>query len=667
MRSVGLTFARLAWLGLAMGCAPSIAKDPTPAESAATIARFAPDSAAPCASVLPFPTDLGRNPTTGGIDAPYCTNDDATTTQLKMGMRTLDGYATTSVPYVTMSRAIDPATAAAAVMVINKTTGVNVKVTPTFDAATLRLYLPPSVPFAQNTTYIVLITNKLADSDGKPVASDQVFTLAKSTEKLIDDNHFSRYSAFSDADANALEQLRLGYAPLFAQFEALGIPRQEVAVAWTFTTQSVTSTLPTLGALATSAAPTVFADDVADAPTHPLLAAAGLPTSNLCSIHIGRIELNTLLGASGTFVAGADGKPVVARTPVDYLLITPKVGATCAAWDYSKLAIYVHGLGRCKNDALTLANGLASIGYATLTLDGPSAGARTVTSLGDLNLDSCPDQGAIPDLIAVGGNSPNPFGIRDRLREWGFEVLQAVELAKSAPWELVGATSPGATSTSVAVIGHSFGGMAAVLAASLGTNIDELIVTATAGGFASVFGPVLTGGIADQLKAVGVDVTTATGAALLAQKAAEAIATYAWVLEPADPIFAASVVAERASGANPQKLLAQTIAAGGTMADAPMHAVADQQALATALGQTGTAATKANAAIVCSAGAVEEPLCDSSTSAVGAMLKPCVEDQTSNKFPLAYGRTATLQTQIVTFVATGGTVVAPLASLGACP
>ena len=50
------------------------------------------------------------------------------------------------------------------------------------------------------------------------------------------------------------------------------------------------------------------------------------------------------------------------------------------------------------------------------------------------------------ELITLGNASPDPFVLRDHLREWALEVLQVMEHVRNAPEEFVGepsrATSP---------------------------------------------------------------------------------------------------------------------------------------------------------------------------------------------------------------------------------
>ena len=77
---------------------------------------------------------------------------------------------------------------------------------------------------------------------------------------------------------------------------------------------------------------------------------------------------------------------------------------------------------------LALANTFATVGWAVLSLDGPRAGARMLSSLGDQDVDGCGDQPDIPELI-----DSDPFVVRDLLREWALELVQVQTMARFSP------------------------------------------------------------------------------------------------------------------------------------------------------------------------------------------------------------------------------------------
>ena len=650
--------------GLLVACAPKIDSDPTPTLSASPVALFAPpsDPANPCDYVLPFPTDLAKN-AAGGLDISYCPNDDEQTLDLKTGLRTLGGFSINSVVTAQFSRPLDPDTLAGAVLLLNGTTGAPVDVTVAFKANDdtpdpaddNTLYIVPSAPLAEDTQYIAIVTTGVHGANGLPVISDQVFTFAKSETPIVDPRGVSVLASVPDnAQANSLEGLRVGMKPLFDMLATVDVggtmlTRDKIALTWTFTTQIVHASLPLLAAVATETAPSVTQDNAVPAADQPLLQAMNLGGGLDC-VYTGRITLTNLVTATNTFGVGADGLPVTERTDVDYVLTTPKTGGvvTCDGanpWNGTNVAIFVHGLGRCKNDALALADSLGATGWATLSLDGPHAGARLVTSHGDQDLDGCADQGATPEIIAPDGVNPNPFALRDNMREWGLELVQAAAAAKSDAWAFAGLTKPAGATTKVAMIGHSWGGMAAVLAGSVSTDLSAVITNATSGEFGAMFAPLLQGGVALQLAAAGVDVTTAAGQATLTAQTEQAVETYRWILEPADPLYAATAWPD----ATPK--LAQVVAAGaGTVADAPLHATATQTALATALSQPLDR-------VVFDMTVSGVSACDSSTTMVGALLQPCAAAALTDPTLPAFVKLAEMRSQVMTFLLSDGALV----------
>ncbi len=634
-------------LAAAVACAPTVTKDPTVTTSAATLALFAPDSAEPCNSVLPFPSDLAKDPATGKLNIPYCQTDTADQTGMKTGLRTLDGYAAGTSLYTRFSGPIDATSAAAAVKVFAADSGAEIDVVTSFDAATNTLYVQPLAPLAEKSRYLVAVTTDLLDEAGKAVAPDQVFVFAKSEEPLVDEYKYSRYSVLSDADANALEALRLSFKPVFDGLAAKGLTRDKLAVAWAFTTQTVHASLPALGQAVSSGAQFTWENKVR-ANAHALVAAAGIPADKLCEIHTGRVALKSLLTGAGTFGADAAGLPLVSTEVADYLLITPNPDpagnpgcATPPAWAADRIVVFAHGLGRCKNDALALANTLAAAGWATLSVDGPFAGARAQLALGDADLDGCADQPATPEFIAPpGSTSTNPFVVRDHLREWALELSQLVSAAHAAPWTLVGGAA-GAAPAKVAVVGHSWGGMAAALGSGLLADASALAVSASSAELGAVFTPAIEQTMAAQLEAAGVDVATEAGRALLAAKTRESVAAFRWAMEPGDPLY----------GATPSStppVLVQVAAGAAGQEEAPLHGAATQKKLAAAFQVPAEVQARTTFDLTASGAA----LCDDGPAIVGALLQPCVADEAAATYPLAAARTGGMQRQVATFVTT---------------
>ncbi|MEK7705863.1 MAG: alpha/beta fold hydrolase, partial [Myxococcota bacterium] len=349
--------------------------------------------------------------------------------------------------------------------------------------------------------------------------------------------------------------------------------------------------------------------------------------------------------STGTFGVLPTGMPYSDTVAVDYMLTTPNGGTACAAfgaaadpsWDYSRVAVFVHGLGRCKNDMLALADTLATAsygGWSVLALDGPRAGARVIEGLGDQDLDGCADQPETPELIALTGESPNPFAVRDQVREWGLEVAQVANLVKAEPWLFVGAADPGTeVVTRVGVVGHSWGGMAATLAGPvMASSVDAMVLSAAPSDLGAIFSPLLQ-------------------AAVPAADFPATLAAFVWAMEPADPLFA---VPSYPAEATSLPVLAQVIDGGSAALNgsltASLHGVDAQTALADAFEAGGRTAT--TTVMDWDNGTATVPICSDPTGVVGAMLKWCVED-TDPAFGAANDKLAAMRGDLVYFLNAG--------------
>ena len=323
--------------------------------------------------------------------------------------------------------------------------------------------------------------------------------------------------------------------------------------------------------------------------------------------------------------------------------------------------IFGHTLSRCKNIAVAIANTFGSLGWAVLALDGPRAGARTINNFGDQDLDTCPDQPGLPELIVLGDATPNPWGIRDRLRQWGLEIVQTAELAKADIRAFaVPAPSGDAVSPAVGVVGHSWGGMASVLAASVSSNIDVMVVSAASADMGAIFTPVLAPSIRQSVIDSGIPPSTPGFDAIVEREVQTVVQIYVWALEPADPLYAAAEIPANV------EVLAQSLIAPGDNPGADLHLSVTQQALGAVLAARDDDSHTVDATIECSAAGggtasvcLDDSDADDPLGVIGISLLPCDGDDAA-----ALLWTAALQSQSATFIATGGQVdPVPLSSV----
>jgi hypothetical protein len=373
----------------------------------------------PAASIIPFPNDLLRNPATGRLNLPIPPGASPTQQQLIGGLNTLDGFSTTAATVSENSDsrgAIEAGSRLDAARVVTGTAfvkltsapgvvGTEPKVTACINCVSSsgstsasnpqQLQFVPQVPLDEKSTYaaIMLASQKkekkdeqgnvigyedtpgLYDERGRKLATNGVFALMRMASPLVKDGK-SQVSGVSDANANALEPLRAGFKPMFDGLEAKGLKRRDIALAWSYTTQSTVSTLAQLHAI-----PSIPALSLPEAPLYLFevtgsikgaMSARGLPTANLGKIFEGQMVLPfALTGTGGTL----NPNPAQFRFErVQFLLALP---AAQAPTDGYPVTIFSHGLTSNRNTALPIINALAGAGHATVSLDTVFHGERS--------------------------------------------------------------------------------------------------------------------------------------------------------------------------------------------------------------------------------------------------------------------------------------------------
>jgi hypothetical protein len=169
----------------------------------------------------------------------------------------------------------------------------------------------------------------------------------------------------SDAQAAQLEPVRTAVKPAIDAVVAKGVPRSNVTLAWTFTTQSEGTILDQLYGYPSS--PLIGLPDTLlylyDAtPAYQQLAmAAGIPISSIGQFLVG--EFTSAVAVTGPAGTLDPFNPKI--LPVTFTLAIP--GAAPPGTGYP-LTIFGHGITRSREDFLLLANALAD----------PAAGAQAV-------------------------------------------------------------------------------------------------------------------------------------------------------------------------------------------------------------------------------------------------------------------------------------------------
>lgn len=242
-------------------------------------------------------------------------------------------------------------------------------------------------PLKDNTDYAIVITNGVKDKAGHGLGPGTVGKI------LLFDNPLSvsgksQLSGIDDNTAGALEIMRQQLKPVLGAAAALtpSIPKANIAMAYTFHTQSILGVANLLGALpygqaAATALPgaTVNSLSATDAFAKYGIGIDNVPSSNIQRVLEATITTFNLLDpATGAFLA--DPTKAVPET-INVLIAVP----TSAAGPMpvaAPLMVFRHGLGRGRADMLTVADTFAGQGFITVAIDAAKHGDRSFCTPG---------------------------------------------------------------------------------------------------------------------------------------------------------------------------------------------------------------------------------------------------------------------------------------------
>jgi pimeloyl-ACP methyl ester carboxylesterase len=243
-----------------------------------------------------------------------------------------------------------------------------------------QLQLVPKVPLDERSRYGVFVTTGVQDTNSKNVIPSSTFALLRLGNPLLAGTT-STIDLITDEQAQQLEPGRLALKP-FLDFLALQqIPREKVALAWAFSTQSEVTTLGQLHNLP-SGIPTLS--------TNPVFVTQ-VATSPSPTVWVGEINVPQILnGPDGTLSPGA---PTFKK--IWFILALPAGSAPASGWP---VTIFGHGLTRTRSDSLAI----SSRSPVGLTVNGQAVIATDVVWHGDRSFCVSSKQ-----FLAVGGFPSN--------------------------------------------------------------------------------------------------------------------------------------------------------------------------------------------------------------------------------------------------------------------
>jgi pimeloyl-ACP methyl ester carboxylesterase len=419
------------------------------------------------------------------------------------------------------------------------------------------LAIVPTAPLKQLTSYMAVLTNGITDSAGVPVRSALVYSFSKRTSPLCTGG-VSTIPALPANQACPLEPLRQLTNLQEAAAGRAGVTPGSIILSWTATTQSTTVTMQAVTGLIDA----VPNSAVAVVPTGLNLSQANAALPPVADIYVGTLTLPYYLtapstanptapltgfwkAAAGAYVppfnhAGLDPTstnvtfanplPVASSNQtVPVLLTVPNANSgkskPASGWP---VVIFQHGITRNRTDALAVAGGLAAAGFAVIAIDLPlhglvdktnpfyrnqllngSSAASLITGERTFDVDfqnnttgaSGPD-GKIDPSGSYFINLTSLRTQRDNLRQG---VADLLELRSAIP-SIGFAGAPLFDSARIAFLGQSLGSIEGAsfmaLAQTPNTAVQNAVLNVPGGGITGLilaspsFGPLILAGLA---------------------------------------------------------------------------------------------------------------------------------------------------------------------------
>ena len=383
----------------------------------------------PLSGIGPFPNDLYFNgSTTGTLNIPFASTSAAAApaNAALASMNHLDGFGTQSVINAYFTASVDPATLNASDVFVFKvtanpqnkaidptkggtplvpgadctasTTDYTVGLSSAVDSGGTVLNITPCKPLASGSTYLVVLTNGIKDTNGDAASASSDYALI-----LAADLPVLSGGAMGTTGNAQLDQVALFTLPQLAVAAGAAINPQIIVLTFSFSTEYVGATL---GALAASAQPTaqpqgtgivftgltvagalqavgqtpppvaaeanLYAGDVA-LPYYSAVPTAANPSAPLTGFW------HTANGGDTTVLSPLPA-PTVAQNVIPILVTIPNGNSGCtmpaSGW---KTVIFQHGITQNRENVLAIGGSFASQCFAVVAIDLPLHGVTNTS------------------------------------------------------------------------------------------------------------------------------------------------------------------------------------------------------------------------------------------------------------------------------------------------
>jgi hypothetical protein len=413
------------------------------------------------------------------LPTPNCTTNPSDCADVAV-LNTLDGFNIQPRISIPFSAAIDTSTVSSSTVFLvgpgGHVVGINQAV---WEPAAKTLHVESDEQLAQDTTYLLVVSRGVHDTNGEPLAETTF-------------QHDLNFGQTKDAALKAYRKSLLDALPLAM---AGGVEEDQIAAASLFTTQSINAISTKIRAqlpggavnfvLGMNGERTVFRlSDVSSVTflrqtgTAPTFTGGGLYAPGELFTGIGALAFGTY--DSPNYETAAEVIPAVATKTgvpavqsvnhVEFTLWVPDGATPPGGWP---VAIFGHGFGDTKDGAPTLVAGtLASKGIATIAINvvghgGGALGTYTVNRIGapavvlpiggrGINQDGNGTIDSTEGVSAVGAQSL--IASRDGLRQTVIDLMQLVKVLKGGV-DVDGNGSPDLSTSRIYYAGQSFGGI----------------------------------------------------------------------------------------------------------------------------------------------------------------------------------------------------------------
>jgi hypothetical protein len=320
---------------------------------------------------MPLPIQLLIDPDTNRVDLPASEWDSEVEREAKRRLAAYDGFATSANLLFELTGPVDPSSVdgdaievwhladparripADAVLMDD---GIHVVVT------------PASLPLPERAQFAVVATDRMIDTDGRPVIAMPAGALIGGDAPVIADG-VSTVGVVADEDAVRLEATRAMLHPIWRVRDRGG-----VAVAWPFRTQTIVSRLEAMVSTAETLAAPI--DPTITVVRTPGQAVADFPLGIGSLLDVDRVVEGTI--ASPYFLDAEtrawreDGGHVV-----DDVAFTAVVPDGVVPGSRIPVVIFGHGVMTERRFVLAIGDALARRGIASVAIDLPYHGTRT--------------------------------------------------------------------------------------------------------------------------------------------------------------------------------------------------------------------------------------------------------------------------------------------------